>query len=126
MSRRAKAKITFTQQAADDLNEIYEYSIERWSKRTADKYISDIDAAVQRIQDNPDLLVELPDLHVALRFYHLNKHILICDVDGTSIVVLTVASTYRDIPRLLAYLQPRLGQEVDILHKRARHPKRTK
>jgi len=123
VSRRPKAKITFTQQAADDLNEIYDYSIERWSKRTADKYISDIEAAIQRIQDNPDLLIELPELHEALRFYHLNKHLLICDVKHQSIVVLTIASTYRDIPKLLARLKPRLSQEVDILHKRVRGTK---
>jgi len=120
VSRSPQSDITFTQQAVDDLSDIYNYSLERWGKRTADKYLSEINAAIQRIQEHPDLLIDAPDLPEALRFYNVNKHLLICDVESKSIVVLTVVSTYRDIPNLLAKLQLRLSQEAKILHQRLR------
>lgn len=111
--------MTFTQNAADNLNAIYEYSVDTWGKRVARKYIKDIDSAIQRIQDHPDLLFSAPDFHPHLRFYQVNKHLLVCDVEKNSIAVLGLVSTSMDIAKLLTKLQPRLAKEVEILHARA-------
>lgn len=119
-------RIAFTQQSLDELNEIYAYSAKQWGKRTADKYFAEIQSAIERIEEYPNLLASIPDFHDALRFYTVNKHLLICDVADASIVVLTVTSTYRDIPKLLARIQPQLVQEVAVLHRQLRHSKRKK
>ena len=114
----------FTQQAVDDLNSIYEFSIETWGKRVAGKYLKDFDSAIQRIQDHPELHFTAPDFHPQLQFYQVNKHLLVCDVEPKSIVVLGVVSASMDIPKRLTKLQPRLAKEVDILHARARKQRR--
>lgn len=127
MSRRSHSKLLVTQRALRDLQAIFSYSTERWGKRTADKYLDDIEAALERLKAQPDLLKPEPDLHPALAFYRINKHLLICDARPESIVLLTVAHVSMDIPARLAELQPTLATEVELLHRRVRtkKPKQT-
>ena len=123
MSRRSHSKLLVTQRALRDLQAIFDYSTERWGKRTADKYLDDIEAALERLKAQPDLLKPEPDLHPALAFYRINKHLLVCDARPESIVLLTVAHVSMDIPARLAELQPTLVAEVELLHRRVRTKK---
>ncbi len=127
MSRRSHSKLLVTQRALRDLQAIFNYSTERWGKRTAGKYLDDIEAALERLKAQPDLLKPEPDLHPALAFYRINKHLLVCDARPESIVLLTVAHVSMDIPARLAELQPTLAIEVELLHRRVRtkKPKQT-
>jgi plasmid stabilization system protein ParE len=97
---------------------IYEYSEERWGRSAAKKYIGELDSGLQRPQEHPQLLRSEPDFHAALKFYRVNKHVFVCDVQERSIVVLTVAHASMDLPSRLAELQPTLADEVQILHER--------
>jgi len=62
----------------------------------------------------------LPELHPSLGFYRINKHLFACDVQGASIVVLTVIHASMDIPSRLAELHPVLAADVDLLLARLR------
>jgi hypothetical protein len=73
--------------------------------------------------DHPDLLKQDLDLHPALRFYRVNKHLLVCDVHSKSIVVLTVIHASMDIPIRLAELQPTLAAEVELLRRKLQRGK---
>jgi plasmid stabilization system protein ParE len=75
---------------------------------------------LQRIRRQPDLVRAETDLHPALRFYRVSKHLIVCDVQMPSIVVLTVIHASMDIPRRLAELQPTLATEVAMLHQSLR------
>jgi toxin ParE1/3/4 len=120
VSRKSASKLELTQRALRDIREIYDYSIERWGKRTADKYLRDIEEALARLKGHSSLLRPEADFHPALRFHRVNKHLLICDVGQDSIVVLALLHTSMDIPSRLAELQPTLAAEVEILHKKLR------
>lgn len=120
MSGKATRILHLTQRALRDIEAIHEYSIERWGKRTADSYVDDIESALERLKENPDLLRPEPEFHSALRFYRVNKHLLVCDVQPESAVVLTVIHSSMDIPSRLAELQPTLAAEVEILHRKLR------
>lgn len=123
-ARRAKAKLLLTERSLRDIAEIEAYSIDLWGKRTANKYIRDIEAGLVRLQEKQELLREQEELHPSLRFYRVNKHVLVCDVRPKSIVLLTVIHAGRDIPSRLAELEPTLAAEVELLHKKLARSKK--
>ncbi len=117
MSRRlANTKLLLTERALRDIAAIETYSVTEWGRRTADKYIADLEAALMQIREKPDLLRPEKELHPDLCFYRVNKHLLVCDVQPKAVFVLTVIHASRDIPSRLAEIQPTLAAEVELLH----------
>ncbi len=117
-------QLRLTYRALGDLSDIERYSISQWGKTVADRYLADIEAALQRLSDRPELLREEPDFHFALRFYRVNKHWLVCDVQADVILVLTVIHGSMDIPSRLSKLQPLLSSEAAWLHGKLQQQKR--
>jgi hypothetical protein len=64
------------------------------------------------------------DLHSALRFYRVNKHLLVCDVEADAVLLLTVIHASRDITSRLAEMEPTLAAEVEMLHAKLKQAKR--
>ncbi len=124
-ARKAKLDLLLTDRALSDVAEIERFSREQWGKKTATKYIRDIEAALLLLQDNSALLRAEEDLHPELRYYRVNQHLLVCDVQQDTIFVLTLIHVSRDIPHRLAEMQPTLTMEVELLHQKlARRKKR--
>lgn len=119
-------QIRLTDRALRDIAEIRAYSVSQWGKRVAARYIADLEAALTRVQKEPDLLRAEQSLHPDLRFYRVNRHVLVCDVQPRVIFVLTVVHASRDIPSRLSELEPILGQEVQLLRDRLRRAERAK
>ncbi len=118
MSRRlADTKLLLTERALRDIAKIETYSVSDWGQRIADKYIADLEAALTRIQEKPDLLRPEKELHPNLCFYRVNQHLLVCDVQPKTVFVLTVIHASRDTPSRLAEIQPTLAAEVELLHR---------
>ncbi len=117
MSKRKSVKVTvhLTEKTLRDLVAIEEYSIANWGKRVASRYLDDIEAALQRISENTDVLRAEPNFHETLYFYRVNKHLLVCDLQPDSVFVLTVLHANMDIPDRLAELEPTLVLEVEML-----------
>lgn len=122
--KKATVKLLIAERALQDIAGIEEYSIIQWGKRTATKYISDIEAALVRMQANPELLRPEEGFHPALSFYRVNKHLLLCDVQPKAIFLLTVIHASRDIPSRLAELAPTLAAEVELLHERLKRERK--
>ena len=118
MSKRksGKAKVRLTERALLDIADVEEYSIETWGKRVANRYLADIEAALIRLSDNPDLLRFEEPFHKSLRFYQVAKHLLVADVIDDTIFILTVVNAQLDIPTRLAELEPTLVAETELLH----------
>jgi plasmid stabilization system protein ParE len=121
---KGKAKLLIAERALRDLAEIEAYSAAEWGKRTAARYIEDIEAALVRIEEKPDLLRPEEGFHTALSFYRVNKHLLICDRQPKAIFLLTVIHASRDIPSRLAELAPTLAAETELLHRQLKEGKR--
>lgn len=118
--KRKPIRLNFTHRALRDLEDILDFSRAHWGRKVGEKYFDDLEAGIQRIEANPALLTANPEFHPALRFYRVNKHLFVCDVQEPSIVVLTVLHASMDIPRHLAELEPTLAAEVELLHRRFR------
>ena len=117
-AKKTRASLLLTERALRDIVEIERYSNAEWGKRTAAKYISDIEAALSMIQENPALLRAEEDLHQDLRFYRVNKHLLVCDIQHGAVFLLTVIHASRDVPSRLAEMQPSLSLEIELLHQK--------
>ena len=126
MSKRksVKTSVRLTERTLHDLITIEEYSIENWGKRVANRYLDDIEAALQRISDDSEILRDEPNFHEYLFFYRVNKHLLVCDVQPGAVFVLTVLHANMDIPDRLAKLEPTLEREVEMLHQQLRTPQK--
>lgn len=126
MSKRKSVKISIhlTERTLQDLVAIEEYSTDQWGKRVGNRYVDDIEAALQRTSENPDVLQAEPDFHKNLYLYRVNKHLLVCDMQPGSVFVLTVLHANRDIPERLAELEPALKLEVELLHQQLVRAKR--
>lgn len=49
------AKVILRQEAIDDLNDIWDYTFDKWSEKQADKYYTTIKIACKKIGKNPNL-----------------------------------------------------------------------
>ncbi|MDA7936908.1 type II toxin-antitoxin system RelE/ParE family toxin [bacterium] len=78
-----------------------------------------LESRINRLRDNPELLREEPPFHSSLKFYRVEKHVLVCETGAKGkIIVLTLLHGSMDIPTRLAELEPTLVTEVDLLQKR--------
>ena len=117
-AEKAKSDLLLTERALRDIAEIERFSIAQWGKATAAKYISGIEAALSLLQENSALFQTAEELHPELRFYRVNKHVLVCDVQQDTIFLLTMIHASRDIPSRLAEMQPSLTMEIELLRQK--------
>lgn len=111
-----KPTIHLTDRALRDIAEMQAHSVEQFEKRVADRYVSNLEAGIQRLAENPELLRAEARFHASLRFYRIEKHLLACETGITGkIIILTVLHASMDVPSRLAELEPNLGLEVELL-----------
>lgn len=120
MSGERVTTLLLTERAINDLRAIESFSVERWGETVADRYLDDIEASLSRCSQNPGLLVSRSELSPRLKFYVVNKHLLVCDVTDECIVVLTIAHSSPDLLTRLEDLEPTLKAEVQLLQDSAR------
>lgn len=123
MSRsKRESRVELTQRALSDLRAIERFSIKEWGRKTSDKYLEGIEAALDRLRENPEILRLEPDFAPGLHFYRVKKHFLVCDYQNDLVIVLTVIHTSMDLPLRLLELEPRLTTESQLLRAKLHGP----
>lgn len=117
------AEIRFPRRALSDLNKIQEDSTEDFGQLVADKYMDDIEDALETLSGYPDLLRELPFAD-NMRFYSVRKHMLVFCVLENILYLLTLKYGRMDIEDVIVRLEPALMREAEIMHKRLKKEKR--
>jgi plasmid stabilization system protein ParE len=117
-----RTSVVLTLRALHDLQEIERFSITRWGRKTAARYLQHISSALDRLSQNPTLLSIESGAAPGLSFYRVQKHVLVCDHRIRRIVVLTIVHSSMDLPARLAELEPQLFAEVEFLHARLEGP----
>jgi toxin ParE1/3/4 len=113
-----EATVHLADRALRDIAGIEAYSVEQFGERAADRYMNKLEAGINRIAAQPDLLRTAPSLHLTLRFYRIEKHLLVCETGfGGKIIILTVLHASMDIPSRLAELEPSLALEAELMLK---------
>ena len=70
------AKVILRQEAIDDLNDIWDYTYEKWSEKQADKYYATIKIACNGIGENPEVGKEYYGISKNLLGLKSGKHII--------------------------------------------------
>jgi toxin ParE1/3/4 len=70
------AKVVLRQAAIDDLNNIWNYTIDKWSEKQADKYYACLNFACKQIGINPDLGKKYEEINSNLFGLRTGKHII--------------------------------------------------
>ncbi len=109
------SKLLLTDRALTDIDAIDRYSVERWGRQVADQYLVDQDAALGRLADDLSLFKGRHDYTGRLRFYSVREHVLVGDVVGDIVFVLTVWHGSMDFIDRLPKLEPDLLQEAEIM-----------
>ena len=111
------AYLGISRRAARDMEEIRIFSIQQWGHRVAEEYVDHIEAALQRLRQNPTLLRIKPEFSRNFRFLRVRRHYLVCSLVGDNIYLVTVKHGSLDLPNRLAELEPSLLEETDLLHR---------
>ncbi len=69
-------KVILRQKAIDDLNDIWNYTYEKWSIKQADKYYATIKLACKGIGENPDIGKDYDVISRKLFGFKSGKHII--------------------------------------------------
>ena len=69
-------KVILKQEAIDDLNNIWEYTFEKWSENQADKYYSEIIDYCEIISKNPNIGKNYKEIDFEIFGFLANKHII--------------------------------------------------
>ena len=105
-----------TQRSLHDIKGIEAYSLEQFGRQVANQYLDKLEAGLSRLAENPELLREELPFHASLRFYRIEKHVLVCETGVRGkLIILTLLHASMDIPTRLAELEPMLKMEVQML-----------
>lgn len=69
-------KVILRQEAIDDLTEIWNYTVQEWSEKQADKYYETIRSACKAIGENPTIGKVYTEISTYLLGFKSEKHIL--------------------------------------------------
>lgn len=70
------ANYNLTNRAVQDLKQIWNYTLDKWSERQADKYYNDLVNHCSRLANKPTLGKQYEYLIIGLRGSKVNKHII--------------------------------------------------
>jgi len=68
--------VIFRQKAIDDLNDIWEYTLHKWSEEQADRYYLSIKSACKAIGENPGIGKSYPEISKNLLGLKSGRHII--------------------------------------------------
>ncbi|EEW56516.1 ParE [Ruegeria sp. TrichCH4B] len=94
-------KIHHSQAAKSDFVNIWVETYRQWGEAQADRYLDDIDRALQGLLDNPQMGVDCSDLLRGARKLITGRHLVFYEVDPDRLFVIRVLHQSMDVPRHL-------------------------
>ncbi len=82
------ANFSFTRQAVNDINNIWNYTYEHWSEKQADKYYNDLITQCAILSGNPETGQDYSKLIEDLKGFKVNKHIIFYNQSGKNTIVI--------------------------------------
>lgn len=90
-----------TRRCAEDLNEVYLYSFDKFGEKQADAYTSELTACFQLLAEQPRLGRVRPGKSEELRTYFRGSHIIAYRIINTGVSIQRVLDARRDWQRML-------------------------
>ncbi len=99
------AIVILRQKAIDDLNNIWDYTFEKWSEKQADKYYGVIKMSCNLIGENPDIGKEYEGIRQNLLGFKTEKHIIFYQqTSKTKIEIIRILHQRMDLKNRLTEL----------------------
>lgn len=109
-----------TRRATRDMNGIFDHTIERWDVEQARKYILDLEAAFNKVVQDPDLGLHRMYRSAPFRMVREQSHFIVYEVHADWIVIAAVPHARADIEGLVRDMTPDYRRELEAL--KARFP----
>jgi toxin ParE1/3/4 len=94
-------RLVVSPRAQADIDDIWEYTVERWGERQAETYIGIIKEGVDAIAANPAVGRPCDDVRPNYRRYPVGSHVLFFRVRADEVVVVRILHQRMDVDRHL-------------------------
>jgi len=84
-------------EAEKDLENIWNYTVRKWSVDQATIYIDQMDNAFQLLAENPHLSREYDEFDPPVHIHHHKKHLVVYLINHTDILIIRVLHEAMDI-----------------------------
>ncbi|MDO5615591.1 MAG: type II toxin-antitoxin system RelE/ParE family toxin [Cruoricaptor ignavus] len=93
-------KVILRREAINDLTDIWNYTLYKWSEKQADKYYQKIKLACKSIGENPSLGKSYPEISKHLLGLKCEKHIIFyCQISNSEIEIIRILHGRMDLKR---------------------------
>ncbi len=83
--------------AIADLDEIWDFTVERWSEAQAERYVLGLRDDLQMLADQPALGRSRDDLHAGLRAWIYSRHVVFYTPAEWGVEVVRILHSSRDV-----------------------------
>ena len=90
-----------TPAAKSDLLEIWNYTIEKWGEKQAEKYLLDIEKKLEQLAANPELGKQRPEINLSYYSFPVKKHIIFYLQSGNHVDIIGILHEKMDINKNL-------------------------
>ena len=94
-----KLKLKISELALEDLDNIWEYTVEEWSIEQANKYYNEIFSAIGKICENQDIGKPIDEVKKGHRRTNVKSHMIIYKVKRTTIYIDRILHQKMDIEK---------------------------
>lgn len=94
--RKKGLKVKFTQEAEDNLNELFEYSTFFWGDQKTQKYINNIEYTIEELSEYPYLGRERKDIYPEIRSLIVGEHIIYYLVKRETVIIIGILHSKTD------------------------------
>jgi toxin ParE1/3/4 len=112
-----KPAFYLTRHALMMLHNIHVRSTEQWGGATADRYMDEVYAVLNKITANPNLGKLRKPRSMPFSMVPAGKHFIVYDRFNKGVVVLTLLHQRRDIEHIIADREPSFLAEIEALKK---------
>jgi toxin ParE1/3/4 len=97
-----KLQLFIREEAYSDLENIWNYTMETWSLRQADKYYNDIIEAIEFLCEEPGTGKSEEHIRKGYRSFKINSHLIFYITNDLDLDVIRILHAQMDIPNRLA------------------------
>ena len=88
--------IIVTDRADADIEDIWRFGRNRWSRQQADRCITGLDRALRLIASEPEIVRIRHEAGASVRIYRFQSHLIVYGFDGATIMVFRVLHARSD------------------------------
>ncbi len=90
------SRYRLTPAAQYDLEDIWRYTIERWSITQADRYADILEDTFERLMFMPEMARERTEFSPPVRIHPSSEHLIVYRIEGSDLVILRVLGAGQD------------------------------